>query len=101
MARSDKVGKVATKVTTISGRTAVQYHATEVVVFDQNTITLNSGGWQTVTTKRRMNQVANEYGLPFQVFQRKGDWFVTIGNETVKFHDGMQFARRQVYPSQA
>ncbi len=99
MARSDKVGKTATKISTISGRTAVKYHATEVVVFDENTVTLNSGGWRTATTKSRMNQTANQFNLPFQVFQKKHNWFVTIGSETVEFRDGLTFARRQVYAS--
>lgn len=41
-----------TTVSERDGITAVTFHNTAVVVFDANTITLNSDGWQTVTTKR-------------------------------------------------
>ena len=101
MARMDKIGKTATKIRTEGEKTIVRYHATDVVAFDKDTITLNSGGWATRTTMARMNQAANQYDLPFQVFQRKYRWYVTIGTETVDFRDGMTFARRQVYPSVA
>ena len=99
MARNNKISKTATKIRVEAGKTFVRYHATDVVAFDADIITLNSGGWRTATTKSRMNQTANEYNLPFQVFQKKHNWFVTIGSETVEFTDGMTFARRQVYAS--
>ena len=55
-------------------------------------VTLDSGGWRTVTTKRKMNQAANQFGLIYSVFQRKGQWFVAlVGNTVVPFVDGMQF----------
>lgn len=101
MGRMNKVGKTATKIRTEAGVTFVRYHATDVVAFTADRITLNSGGWRTATTKARMNQTAQEFGLPFSVFQNKGEWFVTIGVKIVEFKDGMQFARRQVYPSKA
>ena len=99
MARMDKIGKTATKIRTEAGKTFVRYHATDVVAFDDLNVTLNSGGWSTRTTMARMNQTANQYNLPYRVFQRKFRWFVTIGSETVEFRDGMTFARRQVYAS--
>lgn len=35
-----------------------RYHATNIVVFDHysKTMTLNTGGWETVTTKARLNE---------------------------------------------
>ena len=39
-------------------------------------VTLNSGGYRTATTKRRINQVATAYGLPFRVYQDRGRWYV-------------------------
>lgn len=48
---------------------ALRLHATDVVTFRPGTITLDSGGWRTVTTKNRMN-----YALP--VFSEKGTWYV-------------------------
>ena len=77
MSQTQRVGSTATKVTTLDGETSVKYHDTVVVRFRPGQVVLNSGGWRTATTKLRMNQAANEFGLRFQVFQSKGEWFVT------------------------
>jgi len=69
--------------------TVVQYHDTEVVRFSKNRIVLDSGGWRTSTTKARMNQAANQYDLPFQVFQKRHEWFVTTTLGDRLFEDGM------------
>jgi hypothetical protein len=52
-------------------------------------VTLDSGGYQTVTTKRKMNQAANQFGLGYAVHQHKGEWFVRIADIAYPFHDGM------------
>jgi hypothetical protein len=56
----------------------VQLHFTVIVTIDKiaNTVTFRTGGHETVTTKRRMNQVCEAYGLPYSVFQAKYQWFV-------------------------
>ena len=59
-------------------------------------VKLDSGGWRTVTTKARINQVASEYRLPFRVQQDRGQWYVTYrpgdaGAFTVEFEDGLTF----------
>jgi len=63
---------------------------------NNKTVTLNSGGWRTVTTKARMNQAANQFGLEYTVYQEKDDWFVQIGGwengQTLPFEDHMVFA---------
>jgi hypothetical protein len=91
MSQTQRVGSTATKVTTLDGETSVKYHDTVVVRFRPGQVVLNSGGWRTATTKLRMNQAANEFGLRFQVFQSKGEWFVTheLTDETLNFQDGM------------
>lgn len=61
---------------------AVRLHATNVVVIHpDNTYTLNSGGWQTVTTKARLNEYS-----PARVCQRNGIWYV----DGFPFVDGMK-----------
>ena len=102
-------GKAATKVLDLSDenglRTAVRYHDTLVVEFTPDTITLNSGGWRTATTKKRMNEVADHYLLGFHVSQENFKWWVDIedpngvwanGSWTTKqfpFVDGISFTR--------
>lgn len=87
--------KKATKILTDDSATAVVYYGTYVVVFTDKDVRLNSGGWQTVSTKARMNLASDEFNLGFGVYQRKGKWFVDIGNRsvTLDFEDNMIFPR--------
>jgi len=92
MGQMHTVGKTATSISTTDGQTAVRYHATDVVKFTAETITLDSGGWRTVTTKARMNQAATQFGLGYQVYQLKGVWYVDTLDSTpgrLEFTDGM------------
>jgi len=95
MSRQSTLGKTATSVRTDeNGKTHIQYHETQVVSFDTDTVTLDSGDWKTATTKTRMNQAANQFRLGFAVFQAKGEWFVDVpSGARVPFRDGMTFAR--------
>ena len=76
MGRVQKIGRRATRISNENGITRVRYHATNVVTFDDETIILDSGGWCTATTKARMNQTADQYGLGFHVYQEDWIWFV-------------------------
>ena len=88
---------VATKVFDLpTGETVVRYHATNVVVFNKDKIVLNSGGWQTTTTKKRMNQASEAFDLGYSVYQDKWDWYVSLNNgETIEFCDGLVIDRRR------
>ena len=47
-------------------------------------IRLNTGGYFTKTTKKRMNQFAEMFNLPYRVCQIKGDWFADFpGTDSV------------------
>jgi len=88
------ISKNNTSVGTVGGMTCVTLFRTVVVRFNQQKVILNSGGWKTITTKARMNQVSNQFGLGFQVWQEDFKWFVrTPGGEVVRFEDGMEMAR--------
>jgi hypothetical protein len=54
-----------------------------------DTITLDSGGYRTTTTKDRMNRALT--GTPYMVYQKKGDWFVrdADNDKEIPFTDGM------------
>lgn len=95
MPRMDKLSTYKTDIICTNGMIAITYHNTLIVdVAKDGTITLNSDGYQTVTTKRKMNQAANQFGLGFSVFQKNYEWFVTLPTgETVDFDDGMTFKR--------
>lgn len=66
------------------GGFGVKLHDTEVVIHYPESVILDSGGWQTVTTKERMNRFS-DYG----VFSEKGVWYVCVNGADVSFADGM------------
>jgi hypothetical protein len=71
---------------------AVKYHATDVVIYDSDgSVTLDSGGWKTQTTKTRMNDYS-----PLGVRSVKGVWRVGKGynGPSVAFRDGMSIGPR-------
>ena len=51
--------------------------------------TLSSCGWETVTTKSRLNAIAHEFGLG-GIRQKNWQWFHVKDNKTVPFVDGMK-----------
>lgn len=74
----------------------VKLHNTYVFVLDyyENTVKLNSGGFRTVTTKRRINESCRAFNSPFQVFQKDWEWYVDAYNGIViPFEDGMTLPR--------
>ena len=61
--------------------TIVTLHSTDIVKFKQvggfiENISLDTGGYNTVTTRRRMNEVSQAYGLGFHVYQKKHKLYV-------------------------
>ena len=79
---------------TINNRRHVILHDTCVVSFDAKTVTLDSGGWLTATTKKHMNKASSEYNLGFHVYQDNFKWYLRQpnGNESL-FFDGVEFVR--------
>jgi len=98
MSQTHTIGKHATKVTKDGQTSTVRYHYTDVVKVDWDTgiITLNTGGWETSTTKLRMNQASSEWGLGYHVYQHKHDWFVTHDGNTYNYTDKSQDSRGEV-----
>lgn len=97
MARQDRIGRHRTVVyfTNVAGEghTIVRYHETPVVIVTPTKIILNTGGWFTSTTKSRMNQASNQWGLGYKVYQKDYQWYVdTPQEETLKFEgDSVEF----------
>ena len=66
-------------------------HGNLIAEVGDNFIRLFDGGWQSVTTKSRLNAILSEHGLPGErVFQKAHKWFVTVNGETVEFFSGMR-----------
>lgn len=56
------------------GGISVEYHGHPIVEFNPHdrTVTLRDCGWQTHTTKERLNQFAPQ---PIRIWQNRGEWF--------------------------
>jgi hypothetical protein len=76
----DKLSNHATTIAADGDAMVVTYHRTQIVRFTDDTITLRMGGWDTVTTRRKMNQAAAQFRLPFSVYRDKG---VTYARSTL------------------
>jgi len=88
MARTDRLGEKATTVYVEDGWTVVRYHQTDVVRFREGgPIILNTGGYRTVTTKARMNQASNQFGLGYQVTQNNFTWYVSYEDKCHVFEE--------------
>lgn len=87
MGRHSEVGshKTTVKADWNRGTIRVTYHSTDVVRVTPKTITLNTGGHFTNTTKTRMNQASRQYGLGYSVYQKNYDWFVKYRGKIYKF----------------
>jgi hypothetical protein len=90
MSRTDRLSPYKTSIRNGDGKTIVRYHQTDVVTFTADYIILRTGGWRSVTTLRKMNQAARQFGLNYAVHQRAGEWFVTFGGLEFAF-DGDEF----------
>lgn len=93
MGQTQKISMNNTSIWYGVGFTSVTLHNTEIVRFSSLKIFLDSGGYQTHTTKTRMNQVSNQERLGYRVFQKDFEWFVDFRGETIPFKDGMVLER--------
>lgn len=84
---------VATSVFCKDGRMSVIYHNTLVVDVTPERIVLDSGGWQTSTTKTRMNQASRQFDLGYQVYAKARKWLVDFKGQTFEFVRGMELIR--------
>ena len=58
--------------------------------YEDKELTLFDGGWQSNTTKSRLNALCNELATGFSVFQKNWDWYVSDFQKTVvDFTDGI------------
>ena len=69
----------------------VYLHGHNICTFDHNTnaVKLDSCGYETVTTKSRLNAILDEVKSGCRVFQKQFDWFIKYNDQTASFWDGM------------
>ena len=69
----------------------VLLHGHNIATVDHTTkaLKLSSCGYETVTTKSRLNAILEEVKYGCKVFQKQWDWFVSYNDQTQSFWDGM------------
>jgi len=74
-----------------SNCSSVYLHGHQIATLDHNTnaIKLSSCGYETVTTKSRLNAILEEVKYGCKVFQKNWNWFVSYNGQTQDFNDGM------------
>ena len=77
-----------------SNTSIVRLHGNKIAEVTDDSMTIFDGGWQTVTTKSRLNALINEFcnAVTDGVFQKNYQWFVTDNNVTKEFTNGYVFA---------
>ena len=80
----------------------VRLHGNKIAEIDDNSMTIFDGGWQSTTTKSRLNALCDEFCIAGEgVFQKNYKWFVRkftgqLGTEKVftteDFSNGYIFA---------
>ena len=70
---------------------SIYLHGHLICTFCHETLAvkLSSCGYQTNTTKSRLNAILEETFYGCKVFQKNWNWFVSKYNKTVNFVDGM------------
>jgi len=92
-----------TEVINIEGVSFVYLHGNQIATIDDDSLTLFDGGYQSKTTKSRLNALLSEFGYTCGtkqefIFQKQYEWFIQMfdmGQEamrTIPFTNGMRLA---------
>ena len=71
----------------------VRLHGNKIAEVGEDFITLFDGGFQSKTTKSRLNALLSFFGNGNErVFQKAGEWFITADGWTREFQNGVTLA---------
>ena len=84
-----------TRVDRMGNRSEVYLHNNQIAtVYDNGDLQLSSAGWETVTTKSRLNALLeNFFGYGLRIFQRDWTWYIGDSRQTDLFFDGYVIQR--------
>ncbi len=70
---------------------SVRLHGHLIATFDHNlkAVKLSSAGYETRTTKSRLNAILEEVKYGARIFQKDWNWFVKYQDQVASFWDGM------------
>ena len=72
----------------------VYLHGNHIATIGDNFMEIFDGGWQSVTTKSRLNSLINAFcnGVTDGIFQKDFQWYIRDNNVTKDFVNGYIFA---------
>ncbi len=88
--------KANTEVYTNDNNCSLVYlHGNHIATVAYNKVSIFDGGWQTNTTKSRLNAIINSLcdGRMFGVFQKNYQWFIKDAVVNVEFENGYTLPR--------
>ena len=71
------------------GNCEVYLHGNHIATVGKGFMAIFDGGYQSNTTKSRLNALLQEFRPHTRVFQKDWDWFVSYNDQTTLFRDGM------------
>ena len=82
-----------TQVVTNCGVSTVYLHGNKIALVDDTSLTVFDGGWQSNTTKSRLNALINEFcnAVTDGIFQKDYLWFIRDNKEVKDFVSGYVF----------
>ena len=77
-----------------SGESIVRLHGNKIAVIGDDFLQVFDGGWQSNTTKSRLNAIINRFcnGFTDGVFQKDFQWFISDNKVIHAFTNGYEFA---------
>ena len=92
--KSNKDFKVAnTEVISCTNVSDVYLHGHLIARIGETWIELFDGGYQTNTTRSRLNAILSAFGMDGErVFAKNFDWFVNYNGQPIPFFSGMRLA---------
>jgi hypothetical protein len=79
-----------TQVINIDGVSFVYLHNNLIAMIADTWLELFDGGWQSNTTKSRLNAILSEHGSGERVYQKNFKWFVSTIHGEVAFGNGIK-----------
>jgi hypothetical protein len=67
----------------------VHLHGNHIATIGDTFIELYTCGYQTPTTKSRLNSILQEHGNGDYIFQKNYQWFVNTNGQVIPFTEGM------------
>ena len=80
-----------TKVISCTNVSDVYLHGNLIARIGETWMELFDGGWQSTTTKSRLNAILSAFGMPGErVFAKNFEWFVQYDGAPIPFFSGMR-----------